>query len=221
MLAPASPAGRPSGGRGPRARPRPRTHCGADVYPDERTRLRNTSGWSCTAPRAAGGNETKKPLSARPVLTATARTPLLRHRKAQAERGHDLQTQGVSHLAPNQPIPAKQVTSRPFTAQGNSENGPSRAVNDTAALLAPPSPWTGTAARPTAGPEGGVWEAPPRRREAAAHRTRSTGRCATQNRPKSQQGASLYKAAANTSSPLTRTIIVSNQFKFLLHHIIE
>lgn len=85
----------------------------------------------------------------------------------------------------------------------------------------PPSPWTGTAARPTAGPEGGVWEAPPRRREAAAHRTRSTGRCATQNRPKSQQGASLYKAAANTSSPLTRTIIVSNQFKFLLHHIIE
>lgn len=137
MLAPASPAGRPSGGRGPRARPRPRTHCGADVYPDERTRLRNTSSWSCTAPRAAGGNETKKPLSARPVLTATARTPLLRHRKAQAERGHDLQTQGVSHLAPNQPIPAKQVTSRPFTAQGNSENGPSRAVNDTAALLAP------------------------------------------------------------------------------------
>lgn len=107
------------------------------MYPDERTWLRNTSGWSCTAPRAAGGNETKKPLSARPVLTATARTPLLRHRKAQAERGHDLQTQGVSHLAPNQPIPAKQVTSRPFTAQGNSENGPSRAVNDTAALLAP------------------------------------------------------------------------------------
>lgn len=115
----------------PRARPRPRTHCGADVYPDERTRLRNTSGWSCTAPRAAGGNETKKPPSARPVLTATARTPLLRHRKAQAERGHDLQTQGVSHLAPTQPIPAKQVTSRPFTAQGNSENGPSCAVNDT------------------------------------------------------------------------------------------